>query len=164
MLTQGRLSEMSRLITKRIKNMFSIYLPRHTYADEVFMISITNAIWQDMHTDICGILDERANLVGGVNLSYSFILSLSDDCYIWEYFPNRPRKKHMILKGHIFIFACDLVHGGMELPDHQFHIRIHGLLKSPEYRNGGRTQGWLDKKNGSFFYKEGCGSVREDID
>ena len=39
-----------------------------------------------MHTDICGILDDRANLVGGVNLSYSFILSLSDECYIWEYF------------------------------------------------------------------------------
>ena len=118
-----------------------------------------------MHTDICGILDDRANLVGGVNLSYSFILSLSDECYIWEYFEGSiSRKKRMIPKGHILIFACDMVHGGMALPHDQWHIRIHGLLKSPEYRNGGRTQGWLgrNKVTGKFEYLPNCGTVRED--
>ncbi len=139
--TKGLLSEAAQLITKKIRNMFSIYLPRHTYADEVFMVSIKNIVWQNMHTDICGILNDQGNLVGGVNLSYSFILSLSDECYIWQYFKDGTKLKHLIPKGHLFIFACDLVHGGMELPDDQWHIRIHGLLKSPEYRTAFHFQG-----------------------
>jgi hypothetical protein len=82
--------------------MFSIYLPRHIYADEVFMVSITNTVWQDMHTDVCGILQDRPNLVAGVNLSYSFILSLSDECFVWEFLLDGTRVKHVIPKEDLF--------------------------------------------------------------
>ena len=80
-----------------------------------------------------------------------------------QFFKDGTKEKHIIPKGHLFIFACDLVHGGMELPDNQWHIRIHGLLKSPEYRNGGKTQGWLQIYNGEFEYLPNCGAVQEDV-
>ncbi len=66
------------------------------------MVSITNTVWQDMHTDVCGILQDRPNLVAGVNLSYSFILSLSDEFFVWEFLLDGTRVKHVIPKEDLF--------------------------------------------------------------
>jgi hypothetical protein len=151
------MSVAAETIMNRIRNLFKIYLPRHTYSSEVFMLSVKNEAIQEPHTDVCGILNYASILVGGVNLSYSYIISLSDECHVWQYFSDgTPPQQIFIPLGHIFIFANDLVHGGMSLPDKPWHIRLHGISTTPEFRNGGENQGWVKEVRSQWEYFDGC--------
>ena len=172
MMATEAMSEEAEAIVNRIRNLFKIYLPRHTYCNEVFMFSIENETIQDPHTDVCGILKHVDILVGGVNVSYSYIISLSDECHIWEFFADgTPPNKIMIPRGNIFIFANDFVHGGMSLPfvpggkflpSQSWHLRLHGILTVPEFRNGGENQGWVEEVFNQWRYKDGCEELYTD--
>jgi hypothetical protein len=172
MMATEAMSEEAEAIVNRIRNLFKIYLPRHTYCNEVFMFSTENETIQDPHTDVCGILKYVDILVGGVNVSYSYIISLSDECHIWEFFADgSPPNKIMIPRGNIFIFANDFVHGGMALPfvpggkflpGQSWHLRLHGILTVPEFRNGGENQGWVEEVFNQWRYKDGCEELYTD--
>ena len=59
------------------------------------MFSVQNEVVQDPHTDVCGILKFVRILVGGVNVSYSYILSLSDDCHVWKFLLKSNKQKKL---------------------------------------------------------------------
>lgn len=119
-------------------------------------MSVTNRVKQEAHTDVCGIFQWRSKLVGGVTLAYSCIIALDENTYVYQYPEDgsEPRKIRIPM-GEVFMFACDWVHGGQDLPDHPWNIRLHYLLKSVEFANGGDVQGWLQFRRGSgkFVYK-----------
>ncbi len=126
-------------------------------------MSIQNTTKQEPHTDICGILNFQHKLVGGVNLSYSCIVALDHNTYVFLYPDDGgPPEKYVIPMGHAFIFACDLIHGGQDLPDHISNVRLHYLMKTIEFSNGGDVQGWLtyDLQQRKYVYKaNGCADV-----
>lgn len=102
--------------------------------------------YQSAHTDLLGILDVKdGQIVPGVNLPLSCIWALEDDTFVYVYDkenPNAQPRKISIPKGNIFIFAGDVIHGGMESKGHD-NLRAHILLKTKEFRSGGDVQGWL---------------------
>ena len=65
--------------------------------------------------------------------------AISDRAYVYLYRDGRKVRVH-IPKGHLFIFAADLVHAGMDYPekwDDFYHFRMHCLLKVGKYSDGG---------------------------
>lgn len=143
-----------------LKTFFEIILPRNMFADPCFMLSYFNGRIQQAHTDVLGIL--KGGAIPGLSLTYSIIIALNDDTYLYVYDRNSdvPRKVH-IPKYGMCIFAADLIHSGMDLPDRVTNYRFHAIIKSKEYKRGGDSQGWLkwNVEESKWQYAELCDKI-----
>jgi hypothetical protein len=123
---------------------------------------------QDPHTDLLGIHQQSAmNIIPGVNLAYSIILALEADTYVLVFDSNdssKPPTKVDIKKGQMFIFAGDVIHGGMDSQQHD-NMRAHVILKTREFSAGGNEQGWMKRIHPNLWvYKVGCNHTDYDAD
>jgi hypothetical protein len=143
---EGATNARVQILLDALKEFFEMILPRHSYADPCFMLSYWNAQIQQAHTDVLGILRARhkGGAIPSISLTYSVIIAFDDETYLYVYDRESaaPRKVH-IPKYSMCIFAADVIHSGMDLPNSVSNFRFHAIIKSKEYTRGGDAQGWL---------------------
>lgn len=129
-----------------LRAFFELILPRNIFSDPCFMMSYLNSQIQQTHTDVLGILhpEHEGGAIPGLSMTYSFIIAFDDETYLYVYDRrNAEPKKIKVPKYGMIIFAADLIHSGMDLPERASNYRFHGIVKSKEFQKGGDKQGWL---------------------
>lgn len=160
-LGDGEINARVKLLMSDLQAFFEMVLPRNSFSDPCFMMSYLNAQIQQVHTDVLGILhpNHAGGAIPGLSMTYSFIISFDDNTYLYVYERNNEQPtKVKIPKYGMIIFAADLIHSGMDLPDKVDNYRFHGIIKSLEYKKGGDKQGWLiwNTETMEWQYVENC--------
>lgn len=155
-----------KLLLEQLTSFFHIIMPRHTLASACFMMSFFNLRKQQAHTDVCGILHASPRPVPGLSLAYSVIIASDDNTFLYVYRNDSPEpEKIHIPKNALLIFAADMIHAGMDLPNMLSNYRFHAILKSKEFSLGGDAQGWLrwDSEESKWKYEKHCERVMLNI-